>query len=364
MAYWQKKPNGSVAVYYRDASTRKLKALPRKQISHLDNMTDEEIELWVGRWSNLHEVRKKRPDLQDTPIPLQMLFDEFLAHLRQQGKRVTTENHHKWLLKLVGSYFQDTPLTAWPDISKHFYGHLRGKGVSTRTIKRAQQTLRLFWRYMYDTGRCDGELRMPRTGSPRQAGTPLQRLISPEEVIAFVISTGDERIRFMALVGYFFSLRPQEVIAVTMDNFVAGDEATRLECCKVMGRAGLFSRLAVYIKEQRAIDGMVEPKTKDKGYVACFNERAAALIVDLLNSGFEGIKLKPSPAAKYWRDNGMKGVTLKDLRRASLYWLGHNTSLGEIPLMNHARHADFNTTRLYLRRPDERAPAPKKRLDL
>ena len=44
---------------------------------------------------------------------------------------------------------------------------------------------------------------------------------------------------------------------------------------------------------------------------------------------------------------------MKDLRRASLYWLGHHTQLGLIELKSHARHSKSDTTLLYLRRPNE-----------
>ncbi len=44
---------------------------------------------------------------------------------------------------------------------------------------------------------------------------------------------------------------------------------------------------------------------------------------------------------------------MKDLRRASIYWLGHHTNIGIIELKSHARHKRVDTTALYLRRPEE-----------
>jgi hypothetical protein len=43
----------------------------------------------------------------------------------------------------------------------------------------------------------------------------------------------------------------------------------------------------------------------------------------------------------------------KDLRRASLYWLGHETQISLLQLMKHARHSSTETTLKYLRRPAE-----------
>jgi integrase len=59
------------------------------------------------------------------------------------------------------------------------------------------------------------------------------------------------------------------------------------------------------------------------------------------------------------------GITLKDLRRASLYHLGHHTAFsGELTLlMKHARHKEPQTTMLYLRRPDEDGPPKVDELD-
>ena len=50
---------------------------------------------------------------------------------------------------------------------------------------------------------------------------------------------------------------------------------------------------------------------------------------------------------------GYPGMTLKDLRRASLYWLGHYSSVDLVALKNHARHRNVETTSLYTRRPLE-----------
>ncbi len=54
-----------------------------------------------------------------------------------------------------------------------------------------------------------------------------------------------------------------------------------------------------------------------------------------------------------WNKFGIKGVNVKDRRRASFYYLGHYSNLTPLQLMKHARHREVETTMLYCRRPDE-----------
>jgi hypothetical protein len=163
----------------------------------------------------------------------------------------------------------------------------------------------------------------------------------------------------MALLGYFFSLRPMEVFAVKKEQFRAGTKAAELECGKVLTQYGLFGRLAIYMEHARAQDGTEKKlKTKDsKGWVGCFSEPAARLLLDLIQDEEPGALLfrewKPDWYLKIWAAHGIPNTVLKDMRRGSLYWLGHHIGMQPLHLKHHARHARFDTTLLYLRRPDE-----------
>src|SRR5690606_34961468 len=115
------------------------------------------------------------------------------------------------------------------------------------------------------------------------------------------------------------------------------------ECCRVMKRFEMFDRLAVNVHRQRVQIGTFEdPKASSKGWVACFNEDAAKLLVETLRH-LDKDKLLfdvlPDASLSRWKNYGMEGVSMKDLRRASLYWLGHKTNIELIPLKHHARHA-------------------------
>ena len=168
--------------------------------------------------------------------------------------------------------------------------------------------------------------------------------------------------KLMGLLGYFFSMRPQETFGIRRGDFISKPEKVGvLDCVKYMTKAGLFNKFAVFIDRQRAASGkLVDPKSGSRGHVACFNDQAAKLVVELIRE-FEKDESIFKNANRHlydiWESAGL-GLTLKDLRRSSLRYLGLDTRLGETPLhlKEHARHSDFNTTLLYLR-------APKKELD-
>jgi hypothetical protein len=119
-----------------------------------------------------------------------------------------------------------------------------------------------------------------------------------------------------------------------------------------MAGIGQYNRFAVRVDRQRKTKQSKPPKGDSYGWVACFDERAAKAIVELVRV-IDG-DLFPLSLSRYetlWRRTEL-GLDIKDLRRASLYWLGHYTPIQLIPLMNHARHKHSSTTLLYLRRPD------------
>jgi hypothetical protein len=174
----------------------------------------------------------------------------------------------------------------------------------------------------------------------------------------------------IALCGYFFSLRTFEVFGLLRKDFRAGSKASELEAAKVFEKAKLFNKLAVNIDKQRGRDGnLTKPKTKySEQVVCCFDEHAAkhlvGLIKDLKLDDFIIPQWLPEYNIKLWKTLGIPGITIKDLRRASLYWLGHNTELTPVQLKNHARHSDINTTLLYCRRPKDKPDSDDLALNL
>jgi integrase len=158
------------------------------------------------------------------------------------------------------------------------------------------------------------------------------------------------------LIAYFFSLRPQEVMALEKRDFATGSKALSFECSRAMVNAGLDGCLVVnVVKQNSKIVGISDPKRSSRGVVACFNGEARRLILTALERAEPG-RLFPFCVDHYyhlWARYGIPGITLKDMRRASIYWLAHYTSLSLPALRNHARHSSIETTGIYTRRPEE-----------
>jgi hypothetical protein len=215
-----------------------------------------------------------------------------------------------------------------------------------------------FWNWSLALGYANGALYILPIHLPAN-DTPLKHVFTPADIFAMRFESPD--LELIILLGYFFSLRPQEIMALTKSDFSAGTPATKLECCKVMAQIELYSKLAVRVERQRKAASMVKgeekkvtkaPKKHSFGWIACFDEGAAKRIVTLIKERSD--RLFHHGVDWYSAQLRRSGFqfTLKDLRRASLYWLGHHTEINPIQLKNHARHKKLETTMLYCRRPD------------
>lgn len=381
MAYWNRKTiKGRSYVYvYTRKGGRQSQVKPRRLYKHLDAAPDHNIEAWVRQWEVQYESPRVTPDHvlhhDDTLTRYIADYRTFLKDTQQLAPG-TYQKYASLLTRFAVPYFlsQDTPLRdpqQWPGISVRLLDYLQAKQLSPALISEINLALRGFYAWLRDEGivQTDVALRL-RNARRRDERTPLQHTLDPEQVLRFVASQSRE-VQILALCGYFFSLRPQETFGLKPSDFVAGTRATEKDCGRAMSAADLYSRLAVNVTRQRTSTGQLPaPKAYSRGYVSCFDEKAAAKIVEILNAS------KSMDTAFFARDNRamfrvwkaavegdevFKDLTLKDLRRASIYWLGHFTSLTPIQVMKHARHKEFETTSLYLRRPEEEMePTPKK----
>ena len=140
----------------------------------------------------------------------------------------------------------------------------------------------MFWRWLEEKVEVEGRLILKKSVVPTSA-TPLRRLASPEEFLAW--NSEREDLRLLGLVIYFFSLRPQEAFSLPRKNFLAGERATYLESSRVMREAGLYDRFVIRIDQQRSRKiGLTTPKAGLVGVVSCFNERGAREIIALLTA--------------------------------------------------------------------------------
>ena len=339
----------------------KQRTLARDETRHLDLLTQEEINSWIHDW----ELQNHRQASVLDPAPLSDplwigAVEAFCAFLQTDFGRhpYTIQIHRRNLRVFALPFFRDKlQLLDLADIRDHsrlMSPWLRKQfGLAETKIKSIHQSLRLFWSWLSEEGVATGQLVLrSRRLSPTQ--TPLRQLPSPDDILSWQSERSD--LRLMLLLGYFFSLRPQETFALQVNDFVAGTLAQSQEACRVMAAVGLYDRLLVkvYRQKSRGLDHMPDPKANSKGLVACFSEEAARVIVSELNQRQRDEPLFPFGADWYfksWRRGGLPDLTLKDCRRASLYWLGHYTKLDVVGLRNHARHKSIETTALYRRRP-------------
>ena len=373
MAYYVIRYGNKVYAYtYREG---KVVGIPRKETEHLDAGPKCNIEAWITNYELTVEKRSQTADPYDPPLHLKnlaLLYEKYLKGLRRSPR--TVEQHLQMLNQYIFPFFIEKGAEdphQWTGISYRLKEYLTSKDKGAAFIKVCNAALRGFWNFHVMERRIQTTAPLNLyglQGTYQNNQTPLKRLVCPDEVITFARSHKDNDLVLLALFGYFFSLRPQETFFLCRKHFFAGERAAGLECCRAMRQYGLFDRFAVNVLRQKTPYSADAPcKSDSKGLVACFNGEAARLIISIVKEKGADVQLFPMTTGYYikkWRLGGLKGITMKDLRRASLYWLGHDGNLSYSTLKNHARHKDPTTTALYLRRPDEQVGTIDDDLDL
>ena len=360
MAFWRRHKIKYVVVW--SCESGKQKQLPRKLTKHLDGAEDHIIESWVSNYSYEHE-RKKDAPAPLTDVGLTALVERFRLYLKKKQKAYTTIQWHcSSLENNVIPFFLGRGLTdpaQWAGVSVHLLPFLEQKELTSHNIVKCNQALNQFWSWLTEEGLVHSTINL-RTPIIVKAQTPLKFTQTPEEIMDWVRRNLDSETSFMACMGFFFSLRPQETFALRLKDFQFGLKASESEACKVMARHGLYDRVAVHIERQITKQNEIKaPKANSIGWVSCFHKEAAQWLsayfknLDSKDPSAPLFKCKPDRNFRRWAKIGIPDITLKYLRRSSVYWLGHYTDMGIQELANHARHENIETTRLYLRRPDE-----------
>lgn len=386
MASWKyEKKNGYTYLIVR---THRGRPVSRKLYKHLDGAETHNIQSWVDQWAAQNERTRTTPaHILFSDDKLARDVAAFTSYVETGLRREpgTVKKYQLALLEYALPYFLSLGLkdpAQWPGVSIGLLPHMQEREQSASWIRDVNNALKKFWGWMQEEGIITDNVpalrlrRPPR--DPDEDETPLDFTVEPDVVLEWL---GTEKaqarweVRLLALLGYFFSLRPQESMALRRGDFSAGTAATGHECARAMVTCDLYTRLAVHIHQQRSKAGKLKPpKAHSRGWVSCFDERAARLVVQLLKHHDDPLlpifSVGNDRLFELWREStvGTKlaGVTLKDLRRASIYHLGHHTKFSSHPilLMKHARHKEMETTMLYLRRPEEEAPASMGVLDL
>jgi hypothetical protein len=368
MAYWQWKSyrlSRYVAVYVKTKGV--AKPLPRSLVKHLDSASDGDIEKWVAEFADPLGQKYIRHGQDYIAPELADLVGKFCQFQLAEGRTKTTVQQHRSLLTRFALPFfcdqippQFNP-EDWHLTSIKLQPWLEERGVTSPVRKRVNISLRTYYKYLYDEGIVKYHPQL-RLRNPRRIDTPtpLRVSLTPEDIISFVSKCQIKELRLIALIGFGFSVRPQEIAALRSMDFRAGSSALVLECCKSLANCGLFNRLAVIIHRQRIRNEFRSPKSGSTGVVGCIDERIARLLVDELHglgSDSQLFKHQLDWYYELWRRHGIQNVTMKDLRRASILWLGHHTKIEFVVLKSHARHKDPATTALYVRRPEEQLQA-------
>lgn len=371
MAFWYRKTVGGrqyLFIYTREDGRQRN--VPRSRYRHLEGAADHNIEAWIAEHITPYEGKRKTPDhTLFSDDRLNGYLDDWCVYLKNiKGRADTTIRKYRAMLSTyVFPFFVERGLKdpgAWPGVSVKLYDYLAGYECSQALIAEINNALRGFYRWLQEEGLVafSGALLL-RNRPKERKGTSLAFTLLPEEVMLFAQQTPTAEAKVLALAGYFFSLRPQETFGLYPEDFAAGEDIQKKECILAMQAAGLYDGLALNVQRQQTNTGkLTDPKAHSKGWVACFNREAAHLLVEVLNGLPEDTKVFGTDNRgiyRRWeratRGTKLEKIDLKDLRRASLYWLGHHSKMQETPmnLMKHARHKEFDTTLLYLRRPSE-----------
>lgn len=349
--------------YIRVRRAGKTEDVPRSLYKHLDGQPEHNVWHWIAQ--NLDRPETKPPMTGE----LSGLVERFITFYRDMLEKSdqTYLEHRRHLLKHVIPYFlsQNPPLTdpnLWHSCSQQMTEYLLGEKKLTKgQIRRCNTALRKFYawlNYAKITAVPTILVHPPASDKERKA-TPLKVFISPNQAVELARNEPDSDLRCILLFGYFFSLRPQEIFGVKVGDLRVGKLVAQLEASKAMAGLDLYRYMAVNVVRQRDKKKKESrPKNDSRGWVACFSEAGAELVVEALENRepHEPVCIRmPNQLYKLWREK--YGFAIKDLRRASLYWLGHNTEMTLTQMMKHARQRSEEALQLYLRRPEEQLEA-------
>jgi integrase len=362
---------GQWKAYYWCRKEQKQKWAPREVTAAWDGQPFEAAEAGLERWlaeNGAARVRARRRALSQAD-ELAHLIEDFIEECRLL-RPDTSENTHRavrgHLQTYVQQYFVNTHgvknVRDWWQHTSGFTRWLRETfpHLSFGTVKLVGQNLRRFGEYLVE----EGIIRQPwRVKSLRRAAkerriTPLPRPILPAEVLEEARQL-EAPMALALLLGYFTSLRPQEVYGLRREDFLTGERARKdAKTWERLAKLGLGSGLSVSVARARTRKGTEELLKTHYSYgtVNCWSAEGAQAIAALLKDLPPGPLYGETPRDelnRQWRDvvHCRLGLFLYDLRRASGLYLGRTVGADILLLQDHFRHSSIQTTLLYTRRP-------------
>jgi integrase len=380
-----------IYITFYDVKKGRIVQVPRSKTKHLDGLSQEQVQAWVDDWEATSGKKRERIDrfLLKSNDPLAQWWASYQDD-RRKDKNVGTramKNEEVYWRKYILEFFikqhELKDIRKWAPMVPQFHAFINShdqiKSVDSR--KKVLWVLERFSKYLVFQRvlTYPFAINLPRANKANE--TPLPRIILPEEAlhVAKTLASDPKNVpaAFMMLCGYFASLRPEETGALLPDDFLTG-EATITKCTSYDEFKGkkLETKLSIFVNKALTIeDGIVDnlKTVASEGVSIVWNREAALLLAGLLKQyqeqGALGRRRKSQSNRKgrtsilgvsrgqmdkIWFNTGRKilgGITLHDLRRASLLYLGRRAKIAPLILQSHARHADFATTEIYCREP-------------
>ncbi len=377
-----KRDGSRIRIRYWSIDHDSWKDIPRKEISFLDRCSDEEVEQWISLWeqSQGSKVRRSQESHLLLTDETRLLFDSFLKkYAERKGTSAATlrdENgrFYKHIVPIMVGIEKRKDVRTWNTAIPNLASHLRAKGeLAPSQINKCLGLLKRFSKNLKATGI------IPHTWEVEyisvESSTPLAVEIIPKQVFDLVDGTSDDRLKLLALLGFFGSLRPSESFALKKEDFLTGDVAmAQSQTYSRFKKVGFGSKLTIHVR--RAMDSFSKVKEKTKKeilrkrskrimldtykevvgeYVTIWNVEAAQRIADILRRMPNGplFSVGRKRLFEIWLIESEKSikVSLHDLRRASGYYLGRVEDLAITLLQDHMRHEQIQTTELYMRPP-------------
>ncbi len=370
----QKKNSKYVKIHYWCPVLGKQKMLPRVHYEYLDRCSESVIVDFCRRLDKDLGLNKNE-SLSFKHLELDSYLVEYDAQLFKDGlDRHTIKQYLSYLRNYGVPFFTNDvevegvlhkkleKIEDWPSKSPFFRDwYLNHTGNSPEMARVNIATIKRFWKwlkfkqYIYPTAdpEFSHRLRSIRIGSNQKVAI-LPRPVEPDEILEFADSTDSNECRFIALVAYGASLRPQEVFRLSPSFFLTPQQAEHFEVNVRRAHMKMYNRLSINVVEQISRNGPKPAKTI--GVTPLLDERFAKRLLPFLEVTASNSRFLNSCVDwcyTKWRRFGIEGLTVKDLRRASLHYLAHNTPYNHhhIDLMKFARHEKFSTTEIYLKTP-------------
>ncbi len=371
MAGWYRRKNGTISI--RSYSGGREVAVIGPEVKALKDKPDAEIQRWVENWevenNCVPKTRNRKKSTATWTPKLAKLLKEYQKERAMEEKvaRKTLAEELGVFENYIFPFFlqvhgRNDP-ARWDEVGFGFRGWLtETTSLEVRTKKQIIEALNRFGAYLKEVGAIDQawKYKTPKTGHSRtDRKTPLELAIKPEDIFAAVKLVTAPEWKLSLLVGYFAVLRPEEVLALTKEDFLTGALAVKESQTYLrLQKKSLDSKLAVKITKALVEGKKVGPPKNynSNGIVTIWNKDAALQIAAILKEWPDDTPFFTFCKTYLFKIHSEKvrphiGVTMHDLRRAGGLYLGRTLEVEPWLLQDVMRHKDLDTTMLYTRRP-------------